>query len=168
MFGSPIHFESRPHLTAYRGKLLSGADVGTPVHAGAFIRQRIVILESSLFAYIDRLRLILTHELFHFVWVRLSNEKRREFAGLLAEELRRGARGETGESAGIKKRLVRSRWPIDQQSPLWRDYVCESFCDSGAACFSPAAVNDHFTLAASWAKCRYEWLMRTGGQGWRC
>jgi hypothetical protein len=168
LFGNPICFELRPDLTAYRGNLLSGAELGTPVHAAAFIRKRIVVLETSLFSKSDRLRLILVHEGFHFVWVRLNNGQRRAFADLLADEMRGRARGEVGESSDIKKRLLREGGSFDDSSRLWRDYVCESFCDSAAAFLSGTAANEHFTLAGHWANRRCAWLLRTGEQGWRC
>lgn len=168
MFGSPISFDVRPQLTAHRGKLLSGAGLGVPVHAAAFIRQRIVVLEMDLFSRPEQLRFILVHEIFHFVWVRLSNGQRRAFISLLADEMQSRARGEIGESAGVKKRLLQKNASSDSPSRLWRDYACESFCDSGAAFFSGAAVNEHCTLADRWVKRRYTWLLRTGEGGWRC
>jgi hypothetical protein len=168
MFGNPVYFELYPSLTAHRGQLFSGADIGTPVHAAAFIRKRIVVLETGLLAQTDRLRLILIHEVFHFVWVRLGNGQRQAFADLLADELRAKARGEVGESAGVKKRLFQEQSSFAVPLRLWRDYVCESFCDSAAAFFSGVVDKEHCTLAARWAKRRYEWLVRAGEQGWRC
>ena len=168
MFGNPIYFERRPSLTAYGGKLLSGAGLGAPVHAAAFIRKRLIVLETDLFAQTDRLRLILVHEIFHFAWVRLSNGERRGFADLLVTEMQDKARGEMGESAGVKKRFLQSRSPVDRQSRLWRDYICESFCDSAAAFFSGTAVNEYLTLAGRWAKRRRAWLLRASEGGWRC
>lgn len=168
MFGNPIYFELRPHLSAHQGKLLSGSDLGAPVHAAAFIRKRVVVLETDLFSEPDRLRLILTHELFHFVWVRLNNSQRLTFASLLADEKRGRAKGEMGESAGVKKQLLQEQSSLNPSSRLWREYVCESFCDSAAALFSGIAANEHFTLAQRWAGRRYEWLLCTGEHGWRC
>lgn len=164
MFGNPISFEARPQLTVQRGQLLSEAERGVPVHAAAFIRQRTIVLETDLFSQHEQLRLILAHELFHFVWVRLSNGQRHEFAALLMDEIRRGARGEVGESAAVRKGLFQKKG-----SPrLRRDYVCESFCDSGAAFFSGVVTNEGFTLAERWAKRRYAWLLCAGAEGWKC
>jgi hypothetical protein len=168
IFGNPISFELRPGLTAYRGKLLSGVKLGAPVHAAAFIRKRVVVLETDLISQAERLRLILIHEIFHFVWARLGNCQRRTFAKLLADEMRGRARGEIGESADVKKRLLREQGFFDERSRLWRDYVCESFCDSAAAFYSGVAADEHFTLAESWVKCRYAWLVGTSERGWRC
>ncbi|MBV9676877.1 MAG: hypothetical protein JO185_11120 [Acidobacteriaceae bacterium] len=168
MFGNPIYFDLRRSLTAHRGKLLFGAGTGTPVHAAAFIRQRTVVLETGLLSEAERLRLVLIHEVFHFVWVRLNNCQRRDFADLLIDEMRGRARGEMGESSGLKKQLVQDRASLGLSSRLWRDYVCESFCDSAAALYSGVAANEHFTLAERWAKRRYQWLLRIGEQGWKC
>ncbi len=124
MFGNPVRFELRPRLTAHRGKLLSGAGVGIPVHAAAFIRRRIVVLETDLFANADRLRFILVHEIFHFAWARLSNPQRRAFFDLLADEMRGGARGEIGEAAGVKKQRLQEKAFFDDSTKLWRYYFC--------------------------------------------
>lgn len=164
MFGDPISFEVRSQLTAHRGQLLSGTDAGVPVHAAAFIRRRMVVLETDLFSWPGQLRFIVTHEIFHFVWVRLGNRQRGAFMDLLADEIQSKAKGEAGESAAVKKRLLQKGTSLR----LWRDYACESFCDSGAAFFSRAATNEHFTLARCWAKRRHAWLSRTGEGGWKC
>lgn len=168
MFGNPIYFDLRPSLSAYRGKLLFGAGIGTPVHAAAFIRKRAVVLEADLFSEADRLRSVLIHEIFHFVWARLGNRQRRAFADLLRNEMQGRARGEVGESSGVKKQSLQKRVSLGPSSRLWRDYVCESFCDSAAAFFSGETANEHFTLAERWAKRRYQLLLHTGEQGWRC
>ena len=55
------------------------------------------------------LRLILIHEVFHFVWVRLDNGSRREFARVLRKEIKAGARGELGESAAVRKATLRRK-----------------------------------------------------------
>jgi hypothetical protein len=168
MFGDPISFEVRSRLTAHRGKLLSGADRGVPVHAAAFIRQRMIVLETDLFSRPEQLCLIVVHEIFHFVWVRLGNSQRHAFVRLLTNEMQSRARGEMGESSDVKKQLL-PKWAFfDSSSRLWRDYACESFCDSGAAFFSGVTTNEHFTLAGRWAKRRYAWLLCMGEEGWRC
>jgi hypothetical protein len=133
-------------LTAHRGKLLSAApERGTPVHAASFIRRREIILEYEL---LDKptLPLILVHEIFHFVWARLSNATRASFSALLAEEFRRNARGELGESASVRKQL----------DPHSRDYVCESFCDTAAWLY--AARGRNATLAGRWQTRRRLWF----------
>lgn len=66
------------------------------MHAGGFLQKRKIVLESHLFANEALLRLILTHELFHFAWPRLGNPLRASFAKLVADELSGKARGELG------------------------------------------------------------------------
>jgi len=128
--------------------LLSGRlDRGTPVHAASFIRRREIVLETALLQKHD-LPLILVHELFHFVWVRLGNTKRAEYAALLAEELRLGARGELGESSAVRKEIAVSS----------RDYVCESFCDTAAWLYAPSSKSRPVRLALRWQNKRKDWF----------
>jgi len=49
---------------------------------------------------------ILVHELFHFAWVRLSNDTRRSWGALVEVEMARRARGELGWSAEWRKQLL--------------------------------------------------------------
>ncbi len=147
--GAVISISAKPQLTAHRGKLLSGQpDRGTAVHAATFIRLRRIVLEKELLVSSDALRLILAHELFHFAWVRLGNPLRRSYGDLLEEERRAGARGELGESADVRKRLLPARW---------RDYVCESFCDTAAWFYFPETADSCRSLAARWRRRREQW-----------
>ena len=131
--------------------------VGTAVHAASFIRLRRIILEEELLAQSDLFRLILCHELFHFVWVRLGNPARNSFHTLLEHEYRAAARGELGESASVRKELLKNRLEPFQKSFGWREYACESFCDT-AAWFHFRDVPDlHRSLAARWWKQRERW-----------
>jgi hypothetical protein len=159
--GNPISLSFQPQLTAYRGGLLSGSpQLGVEVHAAAFIRRRQIVMENALLRNPDTLRLILTHEIFHFVWARLGNSPRREYADILARELRAGARGELGESAGIKKDAL-GKLPFDSElskSDRWRDYVCESFCDTAAYFYSESLGHAEFQLAARWRQIRRRWF----------
>ena len=66
------------------------------------------------------LRLIIIHELFHFVWMRLDNRGRNQFSELLGDEYRHRARGELGESAAVKKSLLEPRDCPDQFSAMAR------------------------------------------------
>jgi hypothetical protein len=156
--GSPISLAFLPQLTAWRGKLLSGqAGKGHAVHAASFIRKRKLVLESDLLRDPTGLRLILAHELFHFVWVRLSNATRQSYRDLIAAELRRGARGELGESAAVAKSSVVAQRPF-APSARFTYYVCESFCDTAAWMY--ADVRDHatFVLAPRWRRKRADWF----------
>jgi hypothetical protein len=148
-----------PKLTAYRGKLLSGfPNLGTAIYAAAFIRQRRIVLETTLLRRPDMLRLILTHEVFHFVWVRLGNRPRREFAALLRRELKNGARGELGESSSVRKTALTDMDHLRCSSERWREYVCESFCDTAAWFYSAEPNRADFTLSGRWKKIRRRWF----------
>ena len=151
--GGPIFISTRPRLTSHRGKLLSGAaGRGTPVYAAIFIRQRRIVIDTALLSDRRMFKLILAHEFFHFVWLRLGNTARWEFEALLKDELRQHARGELGESSCVKKAHA-------QAGPrCWTDYVCESFCDTGAWLYSGIATHPTFSLAARWRNKRAQWF----------
>jgi hypothetical protein len=153
--GSPISISVQPKLTAWRGKLLSGSQKrGAPVHAASFVRARRVVLGQELFQHSAPLRLMVVHELFHFVWPRLNNRARRAFELLLQAELQSGARGELGESSAVKKRNVVGH----QSRRAWRDYVCESFCDTAAWLYSGLAEHSEFSLRTRWRNRRRLWF----------
>lgn len=123
------------------------------------LRRRRIYLERSLLGNPRELRRILIHELFHFVWLRLGNSLRRQWEELLWREMSAGARGELGHSAEWRKDLL-SRCASRKRSRLWRQYVCESFCDSVAWWFLRPARHEEFTLAARWRALRGRWLAR--------
>ncbi len=97
---------------------------------------------------------ILLHEMFHFVWLRLGNARRKEYEALLIEEFRRRARGDAGWSAEHVKVCIKQ----PGQSRLWRLYVCESFCDSAAVFVGGLTAHAEFTIAKSFWKKRCDWL----------
>jgi hypothetical protein len=145
-------------LTTYRGKLLSGqSSSGTPVHAACFIRERRIVLERELLSFPTLFRLILIHELFHFVWARLGNNLRREYGALLVLEHAQGVRGELGESSDAWKASLREH-DCAEQTTRWRDYVCESFCDTAAWFYAGVRSHESFKLAARWRNRRARWL----------
>ena len=156
LFGSPISVYTLPALKAHRGKLLTGdsAAAGTEVHAASFIHKREIVLETALLLRPHSLRLILVHEVFHFVWPRLGNPVRQSFVSLLSEELNAGAQGELGESAGVHKLASQ---PKNRQTNR-RDYICESFCDSAAWLYAGLNSSSNWTLAARWRKRRQAWF----------
>lgn len=114
------------------------------------------MLESGLLADPAALQFIFVHEVFHFVWVRLGNRSRNEYGALLSEEIAGNARGELGESSGVKKAELRKMQKVP--SVLWRDYVCESFCDSAAWVFTGASVHAGFKLGKRWTAIRRDWF----------
>jgi hypothetical protein len=122
-----------------------GDGPGQEVHAATFIRQRRLVLDSGLRRRPGELGRIALHELFHLVWVRLSNAERRRWEDLVRQQLALGASGELGWSA--EERLLRLRAAdIEARSRRWREYVCESFCDSAAWAFGRLRRHDEFTL----------------------
>ena len=110
------------------------------------------------------LPLILVHEIFHFVWPRLGNEARRQFAAILCREWQNRGRGELGESSAVKKTLISLGSP-GQHGRLWRDYVCESFCDTAAWLYSGISNHEFFSLANRWKQRRKSWFETTFA-GW--
>ena len=153
--GRAIRLESLPRLTAWRGKLLSGEPKGEAVHAGSFLPKRRIILDRGLFAHSNNATRILLHEMFHFAWVRLSNAQRLSWELLLRDE--GGARGELGWSSEWRRREL-AREDAESRSKRWREYACESFCDSAAWRFGALRSHVEFTLAARWRERRAAWL----------
>jgi hypothetical protein len=141
--GGPIRVEIRrslgPHL------------------AGASIPRRLILLDAAVLARRGEFERILIHELFHFVWVRLSNQKRCAWEQVLAGELRDRVKGELGWSAEWRKEIL-TRADPRLRTPKWRRYACESFCDSAAWMFAGLRVHDEFTLAAASRRQRRRWF----------
>jgi hypothetical protein len=157
--GPAVGIAFRPSLTAFRGKLLSDRPKGQPVHAATYLRKRRVILELALLDDPDELTRILGHELFHFVWVRLGNPARRSWETELQAELQRHARGELGWSAEIRKRNL-TPLDIQRRTRQWREYACESFCDSAACFLLNTDRHPEFTLAKRYRSCRAAWFRK--------
>lgn len=155
--GRAIGIRCLPELSAGSGKLYSTRMYGQPVYAGTFIRKRRIVLDLELAAKPKELARILTHELFHFAWVRMGNQTRRSYQELLRLEWKQRARGELGWSAEMRKSVL-----LSKRRPLalskWRDYACESFCDTAAWLYSGTARHREFTLAQRHRTRRAEWF----------
>lgn len=123
------------------------------------LRRRLIYLESALLGNPRELRRILIHELFHFVWLKLGNTLRRRWEDLLRREVLAGARGELGYSAEWRKQTL-ARRAVRFRTSRWRQYACESFCDSAAWWFLRPAPHEEFTLAKRWRARRSRWLAR--------
>jgi len=149
--GRPIRIELR------RG-LRDGRDA---VHAGAFLRQRRIAFDAATAGRRRELARIFVHELFHFVWVRLGNPRRRAWEDLLCAELEGHARGELGWSAEWRKRALAAP-DRDRRTRRWREYVCESFCDTAAWMFSGVRSHVEFTLARRFRERRRRWFIDFG------
>lgn len=145
--GYPVRVRFRPELRAWRGQLLSKSPSGNPVHAGSEIRRREMVLDSELLQDQAELRRIFVHEVHHFVWVRLGNAGRQTYESVIAEEVSERARGELGWSAQVLKNKLTPE-DLVRRTRKWRDYACESFCDTAAWMYSAAAGHEEWTLAS--------------------
>jgi hypothetical protein len=154
-----------PELRADRGKLRAGGTRGVAVHAGSFLRRGEIVLDSALLQSPPELARILTHELFHFAWLRLGNPARRSFERLLGSECRRGVAGELGWSAEHRKRALTAR-DCTARSRRWREYVCESFCDTAAWLYTGGRRHGECTLPGTERKLRRRWFAEAGKRGW--
>ena len=140
---------------AWKGKLFSEGSRGTAVHAGSFLRERRIVLDSALRGG-ERQRILL-HELFHFAWIRLSNAQRFNWTALIERELQGKARGELGWSAEWRKLELDSH----ASSRFRREYLSESFCDTAAWRYGRLRSHDEFTLALRWREKRRKWFDQT-------
>ena len=147
--GAPIRIEKAPGLRDCRG----------PVHAGSFLRQRRIALNCTR-AEFPR---IFVHELFHFVWLRAGNPRRRSWESLLKRELAAHARGELGWSAEWRKNALRAG-DIAGRTRRWREYCCESFCDTAAWLYSGVRRHPEFALAAQFRAPRRDWFGKAIGE----
>jgi hypothetical protein len=155
--GKHIRVRFRPNLHTYRGRVISRA-AGQAIHAAADIRKRTIVLDSNLRAQPSELRRILIHELFHFAWASLGNTTRKSWAQLIEAEWSRRARGELGWSSEYRKRALRPIPPEERDPRTWREYLCESFCDTAAWLYGDAGSHDEFTLAPRFANARAAWF----------
>ncbi len=137
------------------------ADRHGPAHAGTFVRRRRICLEASLQSDPEEFARIFTHELFHFVWVRLGNPRRRSYENLVCSEIHSGVRGELGWSAEWRKRAL-SRPDRIFRTHRWREYVCESFCDSAAWLYAARNRHPEFTLPERARARRRRWFESSG------
>jgi len=82
----------------------------------------------------------------------------------LGRELAQGARGELGWSADWRKQGL-GRADIRSRTRHWREYCCESFCDSAAWLYAGIERHEEFTLAARFRKGRSAWFAKIAGSG---
>jgi hypothetical protein len=150
-----MEFTGRPIEIRYRRGLRDTA--GNEAHAATFIRERLIVLDSELLGNNREHARILIHEMAHFAWVRLGNPLRLKWEDLLSNEFLRRVRGETGWSAEWRKNELSPRDPAGR-TRRWREYICESFCDT-AAWFEvgcPAEV----TLPSRHLASRERWMRK--------
>ena len=104
---------------------------------------------------------IFVHELFHFVWLRLGNAKRWSYERAIAKELQQRVRGELGWSAEWRKKKLEPRdWR--ERTRRWREYCCESFCDTAAWRYAGVKTHTEFTLDSAARTARRDWFAREG------
>jgi hypothetical protein len=125
--------------------------------AASSILRRVILLDSFVLNRRGDFERILVHELFHFSWVRLSNQKRRAWEQLLAREWSAAVKGELGWSAEWRKAKL-TRGDVRLRTAHWRRYACESFCDTAAWLFAGLTDHDEFTLAARARRARRAWF----------
>jgi hypothetical protein len=131
-----------------------------PIHAGSLLRDRRILLETSLGNDTADFARIFVHELFHFAWLRLGNARRRSYECLISSEIAAGAAGELGWSAEWRKAAL-AQSDRRQRTRRWREYACESFCDSAAWLYSGARRHPEFTLPARFRSARRAWFARS-------
>ena len=158
--GGDISVSFLPRLIACRGRLVEDdRKRGAAVYAATFIRRREMVFESVLLRQPRNFRFFCLHEVFHFVWPRLGNPARTGFAGLLKDELSSHARGELAESAGVAKHKLNGHPTVDSAGALWRNYICESFCDTAAWIFAGPQPGEPVRLAARWQNRRRAYML---------
>jgi hypothetical protein len=155
---SPKLFAGAPVRVRYRADLRDTAC--NPAHAATFIRGREIILDPELKRHPRRHSRILLHEYFHFAWVRLGNPRRRAWEALLKSEWQSRARGEAGWSAEWRKERL-SPPDVAVRTRFWREYCCESFCDTAALAFAAHADRSEVTLSATRIRARLAWFSQT-------
>jgi hypothetical protein len=126
---------------------------GEEVHAAAFLHTRELLLDSSLLEDAGELIRIFAHEIFHFVWRRLDNSTRASWERLVRAERRVRVKGELGWSAEMRKLKLKTT-----TGRAWKDYICESFCDTAAWYFSGGRAHEEFTLPISARRARKRWF----------
>ena len=147
LVGRPIRVEIRPSLGSHL--------------AASSIPRRVILLDAAVFARRGDFERILIHEVFHFAWVRLSNQKRRAWEDMLAKELRARVAGELGWSAEWRKDAL-LRTDVRRRTQRWRRYACESFCDTAAWLFADLRTHEEFTLGAEPRRVRRRWFIEYG------
>jgi len=115
------------------------------------------VLDSDLERTPRHLARILVHELFHFVWLRLSNSARHRYEELLRSERERRVRGELGWSAEWRKQELTAQ-DSQLRTRRWREYVCESFCDTAGYLYSGIGRYNEGTLSAAARRTRRRWF----------
>ena len=83
---------------------------------------------------------------------------------VIGEEWQGGAQGELGWSAEWRK-LALGADEVRRRGRLWREYCCESFCDTAAWRYSGLKKHPEFTLAGNLRRRRAQWMEDALGCG---
>ena len=144
--GRPIRVEVRRSL----GPHLAATD----------IPRRRILLDAQVLAQRGEFERILVHEIFHFAWVRLSNQTRWSWEGVLKAELAgsKSKPGELGWSAEWRKHRLTPA-DVRRRTPAWRRYICESFCDTAAWLCAELRYHEEFTLPGPLRRARRRWFL---------
>ena len=125
-----------------------------------------MVLHRRLFRRRVELGRILYHELCHFLWPRLGNPLRRGYEELVRAEFSKGVRGELGYSSEWRKEKLRAEGGrVPRQTRLWREYVCESFCDTASYALLGSerrAGHSEYTLSRAARERRERWMGKLG------
>ena len=141
--GRPIRLHALRGLRDRRGA----------VHGGSFLRERRIAFDCAA----GEFPRIFMHELFHFVWVRAGNPLRFSYEEILRAEWALRRRGELGWSAEWRKDLLRAP-DLRLRTRRWREYCCESFCDTAGWMYSGVRRHPEFTLSAGLQQARRDWF----------
>lgn len=133
--GGSVFINEKPPKTRGASAVEKDSQRFSRPYAVSYIPERYIVLERALFRRRIEHGRILYHELCHFLWPRLGNQRRRRFQELIRRELRERVRGELGYSSGIRKASLCAarRNGISRRAfaRKQRDYFCECFCDTG-------------------------------------
>ncbi|MEO8370023.1 MAG: hypothetical protein ABI806_12555, partial [Candidatus Solibacter sp.] len=130
-----------------------------PVHGGSFLRERRIALDCER----SEFPRIFVHEVAHFIWLRLGNAARLAYEDVLRAEIAQRARGELGWSAEWRKNALQLD-DVAGRSRRWREYCCESFCDTAAWLYSGVPRHLEFTLAQRCCRRRKAWFATALGE----
>jgi len=144
----------RPILIEFQKTIVDEA--GEAAHAATFLRERRIVLETGLRRSRREFSRILVHELFHFVWLRLGNPIRWSYEDVLRAER---CPGELGWSAEWRRKAL-SGADVRSRTRRWREYCCESFCDTAAWMYSGTADHPEFSLCRKSRAVRREWFRK--------
>ena len=138
-----LEFVGEPIPIEFRADLRAGT---AEVHASTYLHHRLIVLDTALRRSPRECERILAHEIFHFVWWKAPSI-RSQYARLIGGELAAGARGEMGWSAEWRKLALRPT-DLGGNTRRFREYLCESFCDSCASLLVGIARHPEITLTA--------------------